>query len=64
MYWLAHDMGAPGPPLRLVVHEIERRIAYDPKLTDGLLRVFNHNVTPSPKVLTRPSPWPPPPRHL
>jgi len=51
MYWFAHDMGAPGPPPRLVVHEIERRIASNPKLTDGLMRVFNHDVTPS-KVFT------------
>jgi hypothetical protein len=46
MYWFAHDMGAPGPP-PLLVQEIQRRIAADPQLTDGLLRVFNHDLTPS-----------------
>ena len=46
MYWFAHDMGAPGPP-PLLVQEIQRRIAADPQLTDGLLRVLNHDVTPS-----------------
>ncbi len=46
MYWFAHDMGTPGPP-PLLVQEIQRRIAADPRLTDGLLRVFNHDVTPS-----------------
>ena len=46
MYWFAHDMGAPGPP-PLLVQEIQRRIAADPQLTDGLLRVFNHDLAPS-----------------
>jgi len=50
MYWFAHDMGAPGPP-PLLVQEIQRRIAADPELTDGFLRVLNHDVTPS-KVFT------------
>ena len=46
MYWFAHDMGAPGPP-PLLVQEIQRRIAADPQLTYGLLRVLNHDVAPS-----------------
>jgi 2-polyprenyl-6-methoxyphenol hydroxylase-like FAD-dependent oxidoreductase len=50
MYWFAHDMGASGatPPLR---QEIQRRIAADPRLTEALLRVLNHDVAPS-KVFT------------
>ena len=50
MYWFAHDMGAPGAP-PLLVQEIQRRIAADPELTDGFLRVLNHEVAPS-KVFT------------
>jgi menaquinone-9 beta-reductase len=46
MYWFAHDMGAPGPT-PLVVREIQRRIAADPQLTEGLLRVLNHDLAPS-----------------
>ena len=46
MYWFAHEMGASGPP-PLLVQEIQRRIAADPRLTDGLLRVLNHELTPS-----------------
>ena len=46
MYWFAHDMGAPGPP-PLLVQEIQRRIAADPQLTEGLLRVLNHDLSPS-----------------
>ncbi|MGI8805627.1 MAG: hypothetical protein ACR2IN_08070 [Thermoleophilaceae bacterium] len=46
MYWFARDMGAPGPP-PLLVQEIQRRIAADRQLTDGLLRVLNHDITPS-----------------
>src|SRR4051812_10180467 len=46
MYWFAHDLGAPGPTPS-VLHEIERRIAADPQLTDGLLRVLNHERSPS-----------------
>jgi 2-polyprenyl-6-methoxyphenol hydroxylase-like FAD-dependent oxidoreductase len=46
MYWFAHDIGAPGrtPP---VLQEMQRRIAADPQLTEGLLRVLNHDVAPS-----------------
>jgi menaquinone-9 beta-reductase len=46
MYWFAHDMGAPGPT-PLVVQEVQRRIGADPQLTEGLLRVLNHDLAPS-----------------
>lgn len=46
MYWFARDMGASGPT-SVLTHEIQRRIAADPQLTDGLLRVLNHDVAPS-----------------
>lgn len=46
MYWFARDMGAPGPTPLLVRH-IQRRIAADPRLTDGLLRVLDHERDPS-----------------
>jgi len=46
MYWFAHDMGAPGAP-PLLFQAIQRRIAADPQLTEGLLRVLNHDVAPS-----------------
>ena len=46
MYWFAHDMGAAGPP-PLLVQEVQRRIAADPQLTDGMLRVLNHELPPS-----------------
>lgn len=46
MYWFAHEMGASGPP-PLLVQEIQSRIAADPELTDGLLGVLNHEVSPS-----------------
>lgn len=46
MYWFARDLGAPGatPPLR---QEVQRRIAADPSLLDGLLRVLSHELPPS-----------------
>lgn len=46
MYWLAHDMGAPGPtpPLR---REAQRRIAADHDLTTAMVRVLNHQLRPS-----------------
>jgi 2-polyprenyl-6-methoxyphenol hydroxylase-like FAD-dependent oxidoreductase len=46
MYWFAHEMGTAGPP-PLLVQEIQRRIAADPRLTHGLLRVLNHDLAPS-----------------
>ncbi|MDQ2724716.1 MAG: FAD-dependent monooxygenase [Actinomycetota bacterium] len=50
MYWFAHDLGAPGLT-PLLVQEVQRRIAADPRLTEGLLRVFDHDLAPS-KVFT------------
>lgn len=46
MYWFAHDLGAPGrtPPL---VGAVQRRIARDPRLTERLGRVLNHELPPS-----------------
>lgn len=46
MYWFARDMGAPGatPPLR---QEVQRRIAAEPALLNGLLRVLSHELPPS-----------------
>jgi hypothetical protein len=44
-------MGAPGPP-PLLVEEIQSRIAAEPGLLDGMLRVLNHEVPPS-QVFTR-----------
>jgi menaquinone-9 beta-reductase len=46
MYWFAHEMGASGAP-PLLVQEIQKRIATDPKLTERLLRVLNHELAPS-----------------
>jgi 2-polyprenyl-6-methoxyphenol hydroxylase-like FAD-dependent oxidoreductase len=46
MYWLAHDMGAAGPP-PLLVQEMQRRIAGDPRRMADLLRVLNHDIPPS-----------------
>jgi 2-polyprenyl-6-methoxyphenol hydroxylase-like FAD-dependent oxidoreductase len=46
MYWLAHDMGAPGPspPLR---QEAQRRIAAEPALITAMVRVLNRDLLPS-----------------
>lgn len=46
MYWFAHDMGAPGPA-PVLVEEIQSRIAAEPRLLEGMLRVLNHEVPPS-----------------
>ncbi len=46
MYRFAAEIGAPGPTPALI-HEIQRRIAADTKLTHGLLRVLNHDLPPS-----------------
>jgi 2-polyprenyl-6-methoxyphenol hydroxylase-like FAD-dependent oxidoreductase len=46
MYWFAHDVGAPGPH-PVLVREIQRRVAHDPGLALGLLRVLNHDIAPS-----------------
>ena len=46
MYRFAAEMGSAGPAPPLV-REVQRRIARDPELTDGLLRVLNHDMPPS-----------------
>lgn len=46
MYWLSHDMGAPGPT-PLLIQAVQRRIAGDPASLDALLRVINHDLPPS-----------------
>jgi menaquinone-9 beta-reductase len=46
MYRFAGEMGAAGPTPHLI-HEIQRRLAADPELTKGLLRVLNHDIPPS-----------------
>jgi 2-polyprenyl-6-methoxyphenol hydroxylase-like FAD-dependent oxidoreductase len=50
MYWFARDMGAPGPT-PLLVQAMQRRIAADPQLTEGLMRILNRDLAPS-KVFT------------
>jgi menaquinone-9 beta-reductase len=46
MYWLAHDLGAAGPTPPLLAHAL-RRIAANPALAAGVLRIFNHDIRPS-----------------
>jgi 2-polyprenyl-6-methoxyphenol hydroxylase-like FAD-dependent oxidoreductase len=46
MYWFAHDLGAVGPT-PAIVGEVQRRIAADPRLTQRLIRVLNHELPPS-----------------
>jgi menaquinone-9 beta-reductase len=46
MYWFAHDVGAAGPTPP-VLREIQRRIASDPELAEGMVHVFNHDRRPS-----------------
>lgn len=46
MYWLAHDMGAPGAPTP-VVTRVLRDIASDPAATDRFLAVINHSLSPA-----------------
>jgi menaquinone-9 beta-reductase len=46
MYWLAHDMGAPGLT-PLLFQEIQRRVVSDERRSEGLMRVLNHDVEPS-----------------
>jgi 2-polyprenyl-6-methoxyphenol hydroxylase-like FAD-dependent oxidoreductase len=45
-YWFAGDLGAAGvtPPLLLA---IQQRIGRNPRLTEGLLRVLNHERSPA-----------------
>ena len=46
MYWFAHDMGAAGPTPSLL-KKGQRRIAANPELTAGMVRVPNHELRPS-----------------
>ena len=46
MYWFARDMGLPGPTPP-IMREVQRRIVESPRLTEGLLRVLNHDMAPS-----------------
>jgi 2-polyprenyl-6-methoxyphenol hydroxylase-like FAD-dependent oxidoreductase len=46
MYRFAGEMGAPGPTPQFV-HEVQRRLAASPKLTEELLRILNHDLPPS-----------------
>ncbi len=46
MYWFAYDMGLPGAT-QPVVAEMQRRLAADPQLAEGFLRVLNHELAPS-----------------
>lgn len=46
MYWFAYDMGLPGPT-QPVVAEMQRRLAADPQLAEGFLRVLNRDLAPS-----------------
>ncbi|OBH19527.1 hypothetical protein [Mycolicibacter sinensis] len=46
MYWLAHDMGAPGVPTPLVTRML-RGIAANPAATARFLEVVNHDLSPA-----------------
>jgi 2-polyprenyl-6-methoxyphenol hydroxylase-like FAD-dependent oxidoreductase len=46
MYWFAQDMAVPGRA-PLILRVIEERFATDPELLEGLLRVLNHDLSPS-----------------
>jgi menaquinone-9 beta-reductase len=46
MYWFARDMGAASSP-RLLNRAVMERVASDPQLTTGLVRVLNHDLPPS-----------------
>lgn len=46
MYWLAHDMGAPGVSTPLITRML-RDIASDPVATQQLLDVLNHDLRPA-----------------
>jgi menaquinone-9 beta-reductase len=46
MYWFAHDVGATDAP-SLLVREMQRRIADDPRLVERLLLILNHDLPPS-----------------
>jgi 2-polyprenyl-6-methoxyphenol hydroxylase-like FAD-dependent oxidoreductase len=46
MHWFATDMGAPGAA-RALAAQVMRDIAADEEMTQGFLRVLNHEVSPS-----------------
>jgi 2-polyprenyl-6-methoxyphenol hydroxylase-like FAD-dependent oxidoreductase len=46
MYWFAHDLGGPGPTAPLRRHA-QQLLASDPVRTELLLRVLNHETSPS-----------------
>lgn len=46
MYWFAHDLGAAGRP-PLVVQAVQERLAAEPALLEGFLRLLNHELAPS-----------------
>jgi 2-polyprenyl-6-methoxyphenol hydroxylase-like FAD-dependent oxidoreductase len=46
MYWFAHDMGHPDRA-PLLGKTVEARLAADPELIDGLLRILGHELPPS-----------------
>jgi hypothetical protein len=54
MYWLAHDLGAPGPTSPLL-REVQRRVAADRDLTSALVRIFTHELRPSELITPTPS---------
>ena len=45
MYWFARDMASESTPL--LTRAMEERMARDPRLVEGLLRVLNHELPPS-----------------
>src|SRR5947209_16121222 len=52
MHWLAHDFGTPGPSTPLNTR-LMKEVAADPKATQMLLRMLNHEVRPSQLFTTR-----------
>ncbi|MBV9292094.1 MAG: FAD-dependent monooxygenase [Frankiales bacterium] len=46
MYWFANDLGAPGPTTPLRAH-VQQLIAGSPGRTEQLLRVLDHEISPS-----------------
>ncbi len=52
MYWFARDLGAAGP-VPLLLREVMRRVAADPRRSRRLLQVLNHDLPPG-KLFTAP----------
>ena len=46
MYWFAHDLGGPGQTTPLRRH-VQQLLASEPERTEQLLRVLNHEMSPS-----------------